>query len=243
MTNFETLMAQFDEQHTEGIAKGNELSARLQALQVKSTDLRVQMDDAMQKELNGEKVDLAKAKRAIVDNHSEIETVQQLIKANDVRTRSRLTDLLPALEEARSQEHAKNCEEIRQKANDMKRRRCEFLLEARSIGEINGKGRDTESLFQSAIWRTFGNHPYPTYQASRKAEYPTVNLISNFEGVDAHVAPIQHEIIEAMNLMKVPYFVLWYKLSGELIPENEARRKLDELRQREAQKKEAKSNG
>jgi hypothetical protein len=64
-----------------------------------------------------------------------------------------------------------------------------------------------------------------------------LNLTGTYEGLHSSITPTVQEMLEAYAQGRLPYFVKLYLLTGEILPENKAREKIEQL-QREAKKNE-----
>ncbi|TGE32860.1 hypothetical protein [Desulfosporosinus sp. Sb-LF] len=244
MNEFEIVSKRFANLNEQGTSTINNLQATLRALEVQLSELKVEWQRMLIREIEGEKVNLKKCQTRMREVESEISVTKELLATAEYHNKNQLAELIFELEIARNNAHKDICNEVTTKSDNLKRKRCEFLLAAKEIGEIQARGGELERKFLNAVRLAYGSEQHATYKPSRKVGYPIVNLYSDNEGVFSHVAPNTYEVMDALNFGKVPFFVIWYGLYKELLSENEARKRLEEIKRlKELKRMGEKSNG
>ena len=133
--------------------------------------------------------------------------------------------MLPELKKAHDLAVKESVDEIENRKVEALERRCHYLLFIRNLNEPVRAARDVHSQFLTAA-HIAGVRDYDRDSISM----PTLNLTGQYGSVHEHLAPLQHEIITAYTQGKVPFFVELYGLTGEMLPEGEARTRLEQMK-------------
>lgn len=157
-------------------------------------------------------------KHLLSDNEQRIEV------AREVMTK-RLQALLPGLKEARDMAIQETRDEIKHGENRARELKARYILFARHLNQPFSKAREINSQFLNAA------HAVSIHEFDRdRLDLPMLNLVGTYEGPHTSLMPTVNEVTEAYTIGKLPFFVQLYGLTGEILPENEARKKLESLR-------------
>ena len=220
-----------------------EIKAKIAALESQKQAMQEEWNDLLLSEIEGEKhanIDTFQKKIAGVTNELDIQ--KSLLRTAEGRKSTTLTDLMPLMAQERNGYHNDVYNEVDGMSDNLKRKRCEFLLACAEISEVKAKGNIVEGQFDDCIRKAFGYVGDSNgYSKPRRKTYPMVNLHGTYGEVSEHLAPNTNESLQALN-GKLPLFVIWYLVSGgELVTEREARRLLAERKKKEEE--EDKKNG
>lgn len=219
----------------------NEIKTKIASLENQKQSMQEEWNTLLLLEVEGEKhanFDTFQKKLASITNDLNIQ--KSLLRTAEVRKHTALIDLMPLIEQGRNEFHNDVYEEVNDGTENLKRKRCDYLLACKEVSEIKAKGNAVEKEFNDCIRKAYGYVGDGNgYSKPRRKEYPIVNLHSDYVAVDEHVAPNSQETIKALN-GTLPLFVEWYALTGDLVTEREARTLLNE---RKKQEKEEKQNG
>lgn len=157
-------------------------------------------------------------KHQLTDNERRIEVTREAMT-------KRLQDLMPGLKAARDiaiNEAKDEINESKIKAMELK---AKYILFARELNKPFKLAKDVSSQFINAA-HEINNHEFDRCFLN----LPTLNLIGTYEGPHASLIPTVKEVSEAYNFGKLPFFVQLYELTGEILPEGKAIKKIEQLR-------------
>ena len=227
---FNELYAKFIEKNTVYETKLQELYKERRELEQKLVQEKEAYDRLLLREIeSGKKRNQAELTKAL---RKGVEDVEKQIKDMDYRIEliqqtkvAKLRDMLPELKKAHDLAAQQLVDEIKARKVEAMERRCQYLIFIRNINQPYSQARDIHSQLITAAHMA-GSNEYDRERISM----PTLNFTGQYGGVDEHLAPLQHEILEALRLGKVPYFVELYALTGELLSESEARKRIEQMR-------------
>jgi hypothetical protein len=231
MNKFEQLTKCFGEAREKGTAAISTIKAKKIALECNLSEAKAEWQLALIKEIEGEKVDLTKSQKQMRAIENEIALTEELVQAAELRLHSQLVEIIPALEVARNASHEQTWDDVSEQTKNLKVKRCEFIIACQHIGMTAAKSYDTENLFLSMILEAYGTQS--SYKPSRRVGIPAINLYSQYESISNHCAPSEHEVRVALGTGGIPAFVRWYAKTGELISNNDAHKRLEELKRLE----------
>ena len=186
---------------------------RMVLKEVESSRKRNQSDASMMMRKGVEEIE-----KQIKDMDYRIELIQQTKVA-------KLKKMLSEMKKAHDLAVKESSNEIEKRKVEALERRCQYLLFIRNLNEPYQAARDIHSQFINAA-HIAGVSDYDRESISM----PTLNLTGQYGQTHEHLAPLQHEILEAYRLGRVPFFVKLYALTGELLSEGEARNKIEQMR-------------
>lgn len=224
----------------EKLAEFNEVKARYEAIITKLMEKRTQLETklAQAKEAYNQALinDIEKGSKR---TQTELSKIQQIIEeykqqladnaqrievAKDVMTK-RLQALLPGLKEARDMAIQEARDEIKNSENKARELKAQYILFARHLNQPFSKAKEINSQFLHAA------HAASVHEFDReRLQLPILNLVGTYEGPHTSLMPTVNEVTEAYTIGKLPFFVQLYDLTGEILPENEAMKKLERLR-------------
>jgi len=226
----------FEEQYAEFVAVRDRYDALIRDLDARMVELEERLnrhnanyENAIKKDIDHSNASTrANVKRYTGqrdEDVAELINVKERIRiAKNVKD-ERLRDLLPALKQSRDitiKEAQRETEDKTALAYAMK---AKFLLFIRSLNEPRTKAATADAQFREAA-RSCGVEVRRDFFGISE-----INVSSTYSS--SPVAPTQNEINEAFKLGKVPCFVRWYEMTGEILPEDEAYQKLAELKRKE----------
>jgi len=176
--------------------------------------------------------ELSRLLRYAEEYERQLKDLQKRIEVARHLREEKLKDLLPRLKVAKDNaidEAAKEILENKVKGYELK---AQYILFARDLNKPYQRARDMNDQFLSAC-HLVGVHDFDRSFLN----LPTLNISSTYEGPHASMAPTMNEILEAYTQGRVPFFARLYAETGEILPEDDARIKLEQLR------KEAEENG
>jgi len=172
--------------------------------------------------------ELSKHLRNAEEYERQLEDIQKRIEVAGHLKEQKLKELLPGLKIAKNgvvQEASEEINENKTKGFELK---AQYILFARDLNAPYRRAREAQEQFLTAC-HSVGVHDFDREFFS----LPRLNVISTYEGLHASLAPTVEEIMEAYTNGKIPLFVKLYEMTGEILPENDARVKLEQL-QKEA---------
>lgn len=172
--------------------------------------------------------ELSKHLRYAEEYERQLEDIQKRIEIAGYLKGEKLKELLPELKIAKDkaiQEASKEINENKAKGYELK---AQYILFARDLNTPYRRAKDTQEQFLTAC-HSIGVHNFDRDFIS----LPTLNIASTYEGLHSSLAPTMDEILDAYTRGKLPYFVQLYEMTGEILPENDAREKLEQM-QKEA---------
>jgi|GEM_PF-2786107 len=115
------------------------------------------------------------------------------------------------------------------------RRKCEYLAIFADVFQYKSEAGGIHQSFLNEA-HSLDNHEYDKPYLS----LPTLNLASNYMGGAAlpPLMPQLQEVQDAIQQGKLPAYVQYYKKTGLVLPDNDARDKLDEMKRKGAGKNE-----
>lgn len=169
--------------------------------------------------------ELSRHLRYAEEYERQLEDIQKRIEIAGYLKREKLKELLPVLKIAKDkaiQEATKEINENKAKGFELK---AQYILFARDLNEPYRRAKDIQAQFLASC-HSVGVHDFDRDFIS----LPTLNIASTYEGLHSSLAPTMDEIMDAYTRGKLPYFVQLYDMTGEILPENDAREKLEQLR-------------
>jgi hypothetical protein len=135
--------------------------------------------------------------------------------------RDKLREFLPELKKARDMAIQEAQIEIEDKTTEALEWKAKYLLFIRELNKPKRMADEADNKYKEAA-RTCGVEVPKDFFG-----LPVINVSSTYGSYP--VAPLKDEIIAAFKLGKVPAFVQWYEMTGEIIWETEAHQKLWQL--------------
>lgn len=218
MTKFDQLLADHEAKRADLQAVKRDMENELQeAREV----LKQAMITSLDVDTKTARVAIAKAKKTVEDLETELEDMDERLELLTEVNNERLWELYPQLVEDFTKAHNEATAEILNKALELKKLRCEFILKARELGRIGGTAGEAYSRLERA-------KKMLDIKERHWFSLPTLNLTSSLEGIDKPLAPSETEVKRAYGSGAVEPFIEYYGKAGELVSNQEARKRLTE---------------
>lgn len=209
------------------VAKRSELEAKL--AQAKKAYDRALVDD-IEQGTKRTQAEVSKLLRAVEEYEHQLADTENRIEVTKEVMKERLKELLPELKEARDlaiQEAKDLIKGSEAKAWELK---AQYILFARDLNKPYRKAHEVNSLFLDAA------HAVNIKDYDRDfPNLPALNLVGTYDGPHTSLMPTLTEVSEAYTLGIIPSFVLLYNETGELLPDNLARKRIEQLRRESGQ--------
>lgn len=159
------------------------------------------------------------------------ELEKRLAVAHNLRA-ERLRELLPELKLAKDKAVTEMTRDIEDGKVEGYRLKAEMLIFVKRLNSLYSQAQTVQNQFLDVC------HAAGTNEYNRDfIHLPQLNLTGTYEGPHTSITPTVQEMLEAYTQGKLPKFVELYLLTREILPENKAREKIEQL-QREAEKNE-----
>lgn len=233
---FNEKLREFQETQTRLYGIINELTERHSELERKITEAKGATERALtadveqrSKKTVNEYTKYQRLLEVYLREHMEVE--KRLAVAHNLRA-ERLRELLPELKLAKDKAVTEMTRDIEDGKVEGYRLKAEMLIFAKRLNDMYSQAQTVQSQFLDACHAAGTNEHNWDF-----LHLPQLNLTGTYEGLHSSITPTVQEMLEAYAQGRLPYFVKLYLLTGEILPENKAREKFEQL-QREAEKNE-----
>lgn len=179
--------------------------------------------------------DLCRIRRSIEGLGRQLVDIEKQIEYTKEARYQYLVTLLPELKEACASDIDTKITSIKDVGLEILRRKCEYLAIFAQVFRYKNEAMGIRQSFLNEA-HSLDKHEYDKPYLS----LPTLNLSSNYMGGAAlpPLMPQLQEVQDAINHGKLPAYVQYYLKTGQVLPDNEARDRLNEMKRKEAGKNE-----
>jgi hypothetical protein len=206
-----------------------DLAGRKTELEIKIQQAKVSHEQALIADLeDGNKKTLAEISRLdriIEDYEKELANVERRLEVANGLKQKRLSQLIPELKKFRDETIAESEKEIKAGVIRGFEEKARFILYGRDLNRPYKHAHDVNNFFLECC-HAAGIHDYDRDQV----HLPSVNLTGVYEGPHSSILPTEQEFKGAFHNGYVPAFVQLYELTGEVLPDDKARDRLNEKR-------------
>lgn len=233
---FQQKMNEFKEADTKYQAIIADLNDQLKELELKITKNNEAYHRALMMDIEEKskktQADLSKNLRLAEEYGGQLEDLKKRIEIARYLREEKLKELLPELKVARDKVIEEATEEVKENRVKAFERKAQYILFIRDLNLPHQRVREAKEQFLK-VCHLVGVHDFDRDFSS----LPRFNMVSTYEGLHASLAPTEEEIMVAYNRGTIPHFVKLYEMTGEILPDYDAWRKLEQMQ------KEAKVNG
>jgi prefoldin subunit 5 len=154
--------------------------------------------------------------------NKEITSISDIIETIETFARQKLAEYMPEIEAARNEAIQEHLDALNNTIPDLRRKRAEYLLFVAELNEHKRKAQEIQYEFENICNRL--GVPNNT-----RLNIPVLNLFSTHDGADKALGVLQNEVLLAYQTGSLPLWVQYYRETGELVTEDEARELLKKL--------------
>lgn len=179
--------------------------------------------------------DLGRIRRSIEGISRQLGDIDNQIEYAKEARYQFLVTLLPDLKEASASDIDTKITSIKDVELEILRRKCEYIAIFAEVFRYKNEAMGIRQSFLNEA-HSLNKHEYDKPYLS----LPTLNLSSNYMGGSAlpPLMPQLQEVQDAINQGKLPAYVQYYLKTGQVLPDNEAHKRLDEMKRKDAGKNE-----
>lgn len=232
LREFHEMKAKFDARIQELYKDRDELTVKL----VRDNEAygKALLDDVKQPNRKSQS-ELSQIRRGIESLEKQIADLDDRIGYTREVQDKQLTAMLPNLHEANELVINEQRKNIKKSEQEILKQKCELLMAAAETYQHKREAVELRESFLNAA-HSISNHNFDKPYLS----LPVINISSSYFGGSAlpPLMPTQQEIQNALNYGKLPAYVELYRIENVVLPDNDARNKLDEMKRKEAGKNE-----
>lgn len=232
LREFHEIKAKFDARIQELQKDREELSVK----QVRENEAyaKALLEDVKQSNRKSQS-ELSQIRRGIESLEKQIADTDDRISYTKEVQGQQLKAMLPDLHKANELIIDEQRKHIKNSETEILKQKCEFLLTVARTNKYYQEAGAFKTSFLNAA-HSVGNHDYDKPYLS----LPLLNVAGTYLGGSA-LPPLlmtKEEVRNALNYGWIPGYVKFYKMEGVVLPDNEAHKRLEEMKRKEAGKNE-----